>query len=564
MNNKKQYKKWLSSVCSLLICCIISCDKDLERISDDPYAGGREPLGIGLSKRAPSPESAYPGDEVTFASNGLLSYKGSEEGQYDFDFFIADEKAEIKTITDSSITIIVPENVSSGITHILLQGQVFFGPNLNILGNVTRDREWGLKSGVGGPILNYLEHENESGSYYFLGGFDTVENQLRTKLAYVSDRGVLADLVSSQYNVRRPLSLSFGEIGGAPGIRQEYLSSMSYFSDGQILLSGSFNQYEITNDDPPAYTATNNITILDNDLKLDTMVAQVLPSWSSSETTRAVARFNGGTLQPVVRSFVTKDDNIIAIGDITTYAQVDYSRSTSLEDVYNYQTVASAIRMKRNGDLDLEFRSDNLSGATGIRDGYLDKNDQVVIVGEFTKFDGETANRIVRLGTNGRVDQSYMNNIGEGANGPISLVRYNQEIGKAVIVGNFTTFNGKSREGIAVLNEDGTLDESFEPRDIIGGRINFATILKSGKIVISGTFKRYDKIARPGFLILDSDGASTQRFNVPGAFVGQLYQAVEAQTTTGRNGLLLMGNFSRFNGEKVNNIVMLEVDFENK
>lgn len=555
-------QKWLLSICGLLTCCLMACDAEIETIGDDPYAGGREPLGIGLAKRAPSPSAAYPGDEVTFSAQGLLQWATPDQNHYDFEFFIADEKAEIKMATDTTVTIVVPDNVSSGITHILLQGQVFFGPNLNVLGNVTRDQEWGLKSGTSGPIFNYLEHNTQARNYYLLGGFDTVENQLRTKLAYVSDRGILADLVSSRYNVRRPLSLSFGGIGGIPIRRQETLSSMSYFSDGQVLLSGTFNQYELTNGNTPTYTAVNNITILNNDIKLDTMVAQVLPAWGSSATTRPVARFNGGTLQPIIRSFVTQDDKIIAIGNITTYAQADYDQSTSLQDVYTYETIASAIRMERNGDLDTEYRSGNPTGATGITDGYLDNQDRVVIVGEFTTFDGVSANRIVCLGTNGLVDQSYMNNIGTGANGPINMVRYNKQLNKAVVVGNFTTFNGEPRNGIAVLNEDGTLDETFVSRDIVGGRINFATILNSGKIVISGTFKRYDNIARPGFLILDNDGASTQRFNVPGAFVGQLYQAVETQTTTGRNGLLLMGSFSRFNGERVNNVVMLEVDFD--
>lgn len=561
MNKTNMIHKWLIGLCSLLICCLIACDTEIETIGDDPYAGGLDPLGIGLAKRAPSPEAAYPGDEVTFSAQGLLQWASPEQDHYDFEFYIADEKAEIKNATDTTITIIVPENVSSGITHILLRGQVFFGPNLSVLGNVVRDREYGLKEGTGGPIFNYLEHNTQARSYYLFGGFDTIENQLRTKLAYVSDRGVLADINSSRYNVRRPLSLSLGIIGGLPGRRQETLSSMAYFSDGKILLSGTFNQYELTNGDPPTYTAANNITILNNDLKLDTMVAQVLPGWGSTVTTKRVARFNGGTLQPVVRSFVTQDDQIIAIGNITTYAQVDYSQSTPLQDMYNYQTVASAIRMKRNGDLDTEYRTGTPMGAVGITDGYLDKNDRVVIVGEFTTFDGISANRIVRLSSNGMLDQTYMNNIGTGANGAINMVRYHAEIGKAVVMGNFTTFNGQPRQGIAVLNEDGTLDETFIPREITGGRVNFATILNSGKIVISGTFKRYDNVARPGFLILDNDGTSTQRFNVPGAFVGQVYQAVETLTTTGRNGLLLMGSFSRFNGERVNNVVMLEVDF---
>src|SRR5690606_11348196 len=89
---------------------------------------------------------------------------------------------------------------------------------------------------------------------------------------------------------------------------QETLSAMSYFSDGQILLSGTFNGYEVTStDNSSTYAEVNNITILNNNLTLDTMVVQVVPWGGSTETTRPVPRFNGGTLQPIIRSFVTQD-----------------------------------------------------------------------------------------------------------------------------------------------------------------------------------------------------------------------------------------------------------------
>src|SRR5690606_21261159 len=141
MNKTNMIHKWLLGICVLLACCLTACDAEIETIGEDPYAGGRDPLGIGLSRKAPSPEAAYPGDEVTFSAQGLSEWAQPDQGHYEFEFYIADEKAEIKTATDSTVTIIVPENVSSGITHILLRGQVFFGPNLNVLGNVTRDRE---------------------------------------------------------------------------------------------------------------------------------------------------------------------------------------------------------------------------------------------------------------------------------------------------------------------------------------------------------------------------------------------------------------------------------------
>ncbi|RYZ94742.1 MAG: DUF5124 domain-containing protein, partial [Moraxellaceae bacterium] len=250
-------------------------------------------------------------------------------------------------------------------------------------------------------------------------------------------------------------------------------------------------------------------------------------------------------------------------GNISTYARINYSESTAVDFVYEYKNVASVIRMKRNGDLDQTYRPANGTGAENINDAILDENGGVIVVGGFLTFDGKQAHSIVRLAADGQVDDSYSAKIGSGANGSIAMVRYNKHIGKAIIVGNFTQFNGQPRAGMAILNRDGSLDDTFIPKAMEGGNVNFAAILNNEKVVMSGTFLKYDRISRPGFLILDKDGASTQRFNVPGTFTGQLYQVVETKTTTGTNGLLLMGDFSRFNGQKINNVVMLEIDFNN-
>ena len=59
---------------------------------------------------------------------------------------------------------------------------------------------------------------------------------------------------------------------------------------------------------------------------------------------------------------------------------------------------------------------------------------------------------------------------------------------------------------------------------------------------------------------LDMKGDAIQRFNVPGRFYGQLYDAQYSLTSDNVNGLLLTGDFSSFDGKRMNNIVMLKVD----
>ncbi|RZL08850.1 MAG: DUF5124 domain-containing protein, partial [Pedobacter sp.] len=309
---KKNIYNIYSALCFTVLLGLVGCNKDEQGIGEHPYAGGKEALGIKLSNKSPLPEAAFPGDEVVFAGKGLLAWCKPELNQYDFEFFLADEKVEIKTATDTSITIIIPGSVSSGNTYLRLKGQVFYGPNFNVLGNVKVDHEYGLKTGTTGPVFNFLESNVDKGTYYLVGGFNMVGTVRRTKFAYVNARGILAELNSSRYLVKTPLLVSIGE-GGLNSRGQESLSSLSYFNDGGALLSGTFNQYEISNTtNSSVYAATNNITVLKNNMALDTMKVRVLPSRvSPTTTTISVPRFNGGTLQPIIRSFVTADGQII-------------------------------------------------------------------------------------------------------------------------------------------------------------------------------------------------------------------------------------------------------------
>jgi hypothetical protein len=83
-----------------------------------------------------------------------------------------------------------------------------------------------------------------------------------------------------------------------------------------------------------------------------------------------------------------------------------------------------------------------------------------IIGGEFTNVNGLNRSRIARLNANGQIDGSY--NLGNGFDGPVRVIKIDDD-GKALVAGYFNNFNGVSRNGIARLNADGVLDETFNP-----------------------------------------------------------------------------------------------------
>lgn len=128
------YRGWLHKSIEMLCMIALSlavagCNADEEdSIKENPYSGGREPLTVKLLSETPEPETAGPGTKVTFKAAGLAKYSNKDENKFDFEFYISDEQCEIAAATDSTLTIIIPENVSSGTTYLVLENQIFYGP----------------------------------------------------------------------------------------------------------------------------------------------------------------------------------------------------------------------------------------------------------------------------------------------------------------------------------------------------------------------------------------------------------------------------------------------------
>jgi len=106
-------------------------------------------------------------------------------------------------------------------------------------------------------------------------------------------------------------------------------------------------------------------------------------------------------------------------------------------------------RLNADGTLDLAF--DPGAGANAsVYALALQSNGKVVAGGAFTSFGGSPAGHYIRLLTNGTPDLAFDASI--GANGPVYGVAAGR--GRIAIGGDFTTVNGMSRVGVALLRAD--------------------------------------------------------------------------------------------------------------
>ena len=111
------------------------------------------------------------------------------------------------------------------------------------------------------------------------------------------------------------------------------------------------------------------------------------------------------------------------------------------------------VAFSQDGTLDVTFNPTDTGHANGIDEfGPVNKvvvqpDGKTIMVGSFISFNGLSRNRIARLNTDGTLDTTF--NVGTGATGPLVIgqtIAINslalQSDGKIIIVGNFRAYNG--------------------------------------------------------------------------------------------------------------------------
>jgi len=180
----------------------------------------------------------------------------------------------------------------------------------------------------------------------------------------------------------------------------------------------------------------------------------------------------------------------------------------------------------------------------------LQGDGKVVVGGQFTSVYGTSRNGIARVHTNGTVDVTF--NPGTGANGPVRAVAL-QPDGKVLIGGDFTLVNGVARFRIARLNTNGTVDATFNPGAGADGSVNAIALTSSGGVLIGGAFTNVNGVAARRVALLTSGGALDGSFNT-GSGANDYVTSIQVQ---GDGRIVVGGNFTMFNGQVRNRIVRL-------
>lgn len=231
--------------------------------------------------------------------------------------------------------------------------------------------------------------------------------------------------------------------------------------------------------------------------------------------------------------------------------------------------VARFAVLNPNGSLDLtwwnQIKDFNQPGANNnVNIVTLDNEGRVLVGGRFTTFYGRNIQHLVRLKSDGTLDETFNNGStpGFGPNDEVTSI-YVTVDGKVLIAGQFTSYNDGAqtltRNQMVRLNPDMTIDTTFDPgkgaETTSGSPIGSIVQQPDGKILIGGEFTRFQDTAVGRIARLNTDGSLDATFNPGGAGLSSGNIREIELLSDGR--IVAVGNIVRYNGTATKNMILL-------
>ena len=246
----------------------------------------------------------------------------------------------------------------------------------------------------------------------------------------------------------------------------------------------------------------------------------------------------GGGFNELARTIIQDSNGKYVIGgDFTTYQGVSANR---------------IIRLNQDGSRDNTFNI-----GTGFNNGISsiiqDTNGKYVVVGTFTTYQGVSANRIIRLNQDGSRDNTF--DMGTGFVQPCNLIIVDNN-DKYIASGSFISYKGVSIKRLIRINQDGSIDNTFNVGDGLNGAARGIIQDSNGKYVLSGQFETYQGVSVNRIIRINQDGSIDNTFNVGTGFNNQVFSMIRDNN----DKYIIGGTFTTYQGVSANRIIRINQD----
>lgn len=346
--------------------------------------------------------------------------------------------------------------------------------------------------GIGGTIQEIIVQPD--GKIIIAGVFTSYNGVARKNIARLNSDG--------------SLDLTF-DPGSGPN---SGITSIALQPDGKVLVAGNFTTFNgIT---------YNRLVRLDTTGQLDS------------------AFLNGSGYNGIVKKIILQDDGkIVACGNFTFYNNVD-SRCVN--------------RINTDGSLDASFNVGTpFSWEYNASSVSLTTDQKIIVTGTFPVFNGEDHPLIVKLNSDGTIDDSFYSTLDATEEYLGASIASD---GKIIVFGNFENY--RTSNNIARLSPLGELDLTFNARFGTDDDVLTSCTQPDGKILIGGAFTSYNQVKTDKMARLNSDGTIDNNFIPPTIANGNVLTI--AIQSDGK--ILAGGEFTGFSGSSIDHIVRRNAD----
>ena len=398
---------------------------------------------------------------------------------------------------------------------------------------------------ISGPSQYYSSTQN----VYIGGDFQMVNGASRKRIAKIITSSYGGYPTGLQGNVDATFNPD-------PGINAR-VSTVAYLSDSRMLVGGEFSAIQSV--------ATPPIARLVGTYGINIPTAPTTISAQPANSTQVIVTFSGSSYASTYQ--IERSVNQITWTQVGNSSSPYFDQGLTANTTYYYRVRGSnyngsgAYSAEAScttedsawyGPGSLEpniFQGFSVNGA--VHSFAVQGDGKIVIVGDFTQVNSVSKNRIARLNSDWTLDTAFAT--GTGANSSIYSVAL-QSDNKVIISGYFSSIHGISTEYIARLNADGSLDGSFNPGLGPDSRPEAIALQSDGKILIGGYFRTYNGMSQENLARINPDGSLDLAFRTtPNSSVYDI-------KILSNGKILIAGEFSTVNGITKSGVALLNTD----
>ena len=224
---------------------------------------------------------------------------------------------------------------------------------------------------------------------------------------------------------------------------------------------------------------------------------------------------------------------------------------------YNGINVNGLVRLKADGSVDPTFViGTGFNNTVFIVVPATDGSGDLYVGGAFTSYKGLPANKLVRLNADGTIDSNFVTGTGFD-NTVLTLLLADDGSGNLYVGGAFNNYNGNVANNLVRLNSNGVRDLSFGTGAGFNNTVFHVVPVGdgSGDLYVGGAFNSYNGLQGNEVVRLNQNGTMDLAFSTGAGFSNTVFRI--APVADGSGDVYLGGQFTQYQTTPIGRFVRL-------